>query len=548
MKDVSICIEQNFKTVTQRINSSNCSAWIEFFVTVSIFCEESAFELMMREKCNMDRRGGRRHGRQFRSSNFTNAVAVRNVEIKFSSHVKMLRYCVFKVYIIVEPLTNKEEEDPLLNKPFVLLTKSALRVKCDSAGHNPPSISILKKLLPVKLDSKDNDTVEAILPSIVQTGNQIVVHAYDRQTYEAPKFPTTHGSSNVGMLESDVPASQLWTLYKSENKTSTERIRHFLRAPAAAVPLITENMQWCEQFEDYLDDQCKNFFVVGVIGPRGVGKSTLMSMIGGNYSSDMYSKETTESMWYQTAGVQIYVNRHRTILLDSEPIPSIAVMRNSMRAKYRNKSEASNMLTSSANQSLSVAAFLLQVCHLVIVLFESFVDADLMKFLLSAEEMKPTNKLTEQFGKVDRMPHIVFIQNKARGEDFEPDAYLKKSELLKEYTKNTSLNCTCDFSMPKYVFRADREQQLKINLYILPNIKPRGYKPEGISPIDYRCPEYDDLMKDLIEQINYLRKKIISTHVSICAPHLGTHKVIESHRQLQSSVFSLTCCASVSDG
>ncbi|KRY60294.1 Protein SMG9 [Trichinella britovi] len=468
MKDVSIRIEQNFKTV---------------IIEICYF--------------QMDRRGGRRHGRQFRSSNFTNAVAV-------------------------EPLTNKEEEDPLLNKPFVLLTKSALRVKCDSAGHNPPSISILKKLLPVKLDSKDNDTVEAILPSIVQTGNQIVVHAYDRQTYEAPKFPTTHGSSNVGMLESDIPASQLWTLYKSENKTSTERIRHFLRSPAAAVPLITENMQWCEQFEDYLDDQCKNFFVVGVIGPRGVGKSTLMSMIGGNYSSDMYrrykfrpaSKETTESMWYQTAGVQIYVNRHRTILLDSEPIPSIAVMRNSMRAKYRNKSEASNMLTSSANQSLSVAAFLLQVCHLVIVLFESFVDADLMKFLLSAEEMKPTNKLTEQFGKVDRMPHIVFIQNKARGEDFEPDAYLKKSELLKEYTKNTSLNCTCDFSMPKYVFRADREQQLKINLYILPNIKPRGYKPE-VSPIDYRCPEYDDLMKDLIEQINYLRKKIISTHVFV---------------------------------
>ncbi|KRX90961.1 Protein SMG9 [Trichinella pseudospiralis] len=442
----------------------------------------------------MDRRGGRRHGRQFRSSHFTNAVSV-------------------------EPLTNKEE-DPLLNKPFVLLTKSALRVKCDSAGHNPPTVSILKKLLPVKLDSKDSDTIEAILPSIVQTGNQIVVHTYDRQTYEAPKFPTTHGSANVGMLESDIPASQLWTLNKSENKTSTERARHFLRAPVGAVPLITENMQWCEQFEDYLDDQCKNFFVVGVIGPRGVGKSTLLSMIGGNCSSDIHykfrptSKEMTESMWYQTAGVQIYVNEHRTILLDSEPVPSIAIMRNAMRAKYRNRSKASNLLTSSANQSLTVAAFLLQVCHLVIVLFESLVDADLMKFLLSAEEMKPTNKLAEQFGKVDRMPHVVFIQNKARGEDFEPDEYLKKSELLKEYTKSTSLNCTYDISMPKYVFRADREQQLQVNLYMLPNMKPRGYKPE-VSPIDYRCPEYDDLMKDLIEQINCLRKKIISTHVFV---------------------------------
>lgn len=42
-------------------------------------------------------------------------------------------------------------------------------------------------------------------------------------------------------------------------------------------------MQLCESCLDYLQDQ-QDFLVVGVLGPQGVGKSTVMSLLTENYA------------------------------------------------------------------------------------------------------------------------------------------------------------------------------------------------------------------------------------------------------------------------
>ena len=76
-----------------------------------------------------------------------------------------------------------------------------------------------------------------------------------------------------------------------------------------------------------------DFLVIGVLGKRGVGKSTLMSLLvnggGGSEnvknnsskqrSNDVFSKASKDSNelgQHRTSGIQAFVTNERTILLD----------------------------------------------------------------------------------------------------------------------------------------------------------------------------------------------------------------------------------------
>lgn len=51
-----------------------------------------------------------------------------------------------------------------------------------------------------------------------------------------------------------------------------------------SMKFMDENMQLCESPLDYLYDQ-QDFLVVGCLGPQGVGKSTILSLLTSNYAS-----------------------------------------------------------------------------------------------------------------------------------------------------------------------------------------------------------------------------------------------------------------------
>jgi len=103
----------------------------------------------------------------------------------------------------------------------------------------------------------------------------------------------------------------------------------------SAVRLLDDNLQWCDGLQEYLIDQ-NDFLVIGVLGKRGVGKSTLMSLLvngggeggGSQYvknnsskqrSNDVFSKASKDSNelgQHRTSGIQAFVTNERTILLD----------------------------------------------------------------------------------------------------------------------------------------------------------------------------------------------------------------------------------------
>ena len=52
-----------------------------------------------------------------------------------------------------------------------------------------------------------------------------------------------------------------------------------------SVKLVDESFQLCDSCLEYLLDQ-NDFIVVGCLGPQGVGKSTIMSLLAGSQPGD----------------------------------------------------------------------------------------------------------------------------------------------------------------------------------------------------------------------------------------------------------------------
>ncbi|XP_037847680.1 nonsense-mediated mRNA decay factor SMG9 isoform X3 [Chlorocebus sabaeus] len=175
-----------------------------------------------------------------------------------------------------------------------------------------------------------------------------------------------------------------------------ERMKH-------SIKLVDDQMNWCDSAIEYLLDQT-DVLVVGVLGLQGTGKSMVMSLLSANtpeedqraYVFRAQSAEMKERGGNQTSGIDFFITQERIVFLDT--------------------------------QSLQIAAFLFTVCHVVIVVQDWFTDLSLYRFLQTAEMVKPStpspsHESSSSSGSdegTEYYPHLVFLQNKARREDFCP--------------------------------------------------------------------------------------------------------------------------------
>jgi ATPase subunit of ABC transporter with duplicated ATPase domains len=118
-----------------------------------------------------------------------------------------------------------------------------------------------------------------------------------------------------------------------QNQPSSSSSQQLMATPVImtnAVKVLDDNLQWCDSLQEFLIDQ-NDFLVIGVLGKRGVGKSTIMSLLangGGGVgssghiskrSNDVFSKASKDSNelgLHRTSGIQAFVTNERTILLD----------------------------------------------------------------------------------------------------------------------------------------------------------------------------------------------------------------------------------------
>ncbi|CAI6349731.1 unnamed protein product [Macrosiphum euphorbiae] len=188
----------------------------------------------------------------------------------------------------------------------------------------------------------------------------------------------------------------------------------------APVKVIDDYMQFInEGLSNCLLDQT-DFLVIGCLGLQGVGKSTLMSDIANKpnlfATSTSEYLETTQNC---TAGIDAYITKNRIILLDCQPILSSSVAYSASHKRMGQSIDQSGLLVDNEMISLQLAAFLLSVCHVVLLVQDWFFDPNIFKILQTAEMLKPampTSHRNEEL--VEYFPHIVFVQNKSFYSDF----------------------------------------------------------------------------------------------------------------------------------
>ncbi|XP_011706483.1 PREDICTED: protein SMG9 isoform X1 [Wasmannia auropunctata] len=189
------------------------------------------------------------------------------------------------------------------------------------------------------------------------------------------------------------------------------------------IKFMDENMQLCENSIDFLYDHQQDFLVVGCLGAQGVGKSTIMSLLTSRYSSNIFQVQNLshyESGTNCTTGIDFFVTKNRVIYLDTQPILSGFVIDS---ASFEQKKSAPDFMNSDSNlelQSLQFAAFLFSVCHVIIFVQDWFVDPNLVRFLQTAEMLKPSSTTVIDQDYVEYYPHVVFLHNKAELQDFMP--------------------------------------------------------------------------------------------------------------------------------
>ncbi|XP_050596566.1 nonsense-mediated mRNA decay factor SMG9 isoform X1 [Bombus affinis] len=235
----------------------------------------------------------------------------------------------------------------------------------------------------------------------------------------------------------------------------------------SCVKFMDENMQLCESPLEFLYDQ-QDFLVVGCLGAQGVGKSTIMSFLTSNIASGIFPTQDTmhhESGANCTIGIDFFVTKNRVIYLDTQPILSGSTIDYS--TCYDQKKSTTDFINTETNlelQSLQFAAFLFSVCHIIIFVQDWFVDPNLVRFLQTAEMLKPSSTSNMDQDYVEYYPHIVFLHNKAELQDLTPHSMENVKEFYGKLFSSSRLQIHSGLDMSNHSMEAG------LNLFFIPCI------------------------------------------------------------------------------
>ncbi|CAG8571860.1 3982_t:CDS:1 [Ambispora gerdemannii] len=260
-------------------------------------------------------------------------------------------------------------------------------------------------------------------------------------------------------------------------------------------------------------------FVVGVCGPQGSGKSTILSALcqDPNNAFPVQSNEALNFASHETIGIDIHVTPERIILLDTQPLFSLSILERAVRNDYIPDHISPELWLEM--QSLQFIIFLLSVCNVVIAVTES-IDLNTWNFLRKAEMLKyrisefPTlPSLASADGNYEYYPDIVLVSNKNVPDDFTTKQYDNISDLLRQIFNDSNLKIFNTISLAKilpiYKPRSKSKQQKLPNFYMLP-FEPNPYRPksEGYTLKYLAAPDnFATLAIELRNQVFELPKK-----------------------------------------
>ncbi|XP_076916571.1 uncharacterized protein LOC143576349 [Bidens hawaiensis] len=244
------------------------------------------------------------------------------------------------------------------------------------------------------------------------------------------------------------------------------------RLPSVAfLNLLSDSWDFhTDRFLPFLTDNT-DFSVVGVIGPPGVGKSTIMNEIYGfdATSSGMLppfaieSAETKSLAKHCTVGIEPRITSERIILLDTQPVFSPSVLADMIR------SDGSSTISVFGGESLpaelahelmsiQLGILLTSICHMVLVVSEGVHDNNMWRLMATVDLLKhnlpnpsslslshPQSSDKEIKDKIQEageeyMASPVFVHTKLHERDSAPGYHVQVKKALNQYFSSTSFN------------------------------------------------------------------------------------------------------------
>ncbi|KAL5017069.1 hypothetical protein ScPMuIL_006658 [Solemya velum] len=357
------------------------------------------------------------------------------------------------------------------------------------------------------------------------------ISSHSKSGFNPPTVPSSDPTPSVNQpysIQRTLPAHQGSNDVPGLNRLSGPQ------ETSHAVKLVDESLQWCDGGMELLYDQT-DFLVVGFLGLQGSGKSTIASLLAGNSPSDSQrkfvfapqSREMRETCEHQTVGVDMCVTSQRVIVLDAQPLMSPSVLDYLIRHDKKYPAEYSTAENCIEMQSLQLVAFLMTVCHVMVVVQDWFTDIHLLRCLQTAEMLKPStpasshDSSTGQDDSADYYPHVVFVLNKANREDFNLQNFTTMQKTLENVFDNSRLRLAGSATLANGKSLPglnDKTVDSDINLFLLPWMD--SAKPETQDTIltflpEYRgYPSFQTLISSLRDQICSISRDPL-THTSL---------------------------------
>lgn len=260
-----------------------------------------------------------------------------------------------------------------------------------------------------------------------------------------------------------------------------------------SVCLIEDGQFAGDAILDYLTEQ-NEFLVVGCLGLQGVGKSTLMSELIGRFDGkSIFSAQNFDniiSSTHGTSNIDLYITENRVFFLDTPPLLSPSIMDSkNINLETKKLSSINQSCTSGGSHvpvecfseetameiySLQLTSFILSVCHVVILVQDWCYDPNILRFIQSAEMLKPptTTSINDSNLLEEYFPHIIFLQNKGQFSDYTPDSVSMMQEVYSQMFVRSRLRVQSGIGIASGFVTGNLNPDTcgdPMNLYILPD-------------------------------------------------------------------------------